>query len=137
MGRRVRQVMRLTVQSCYTLRATMYRRPAKGPKRRQRRRRPAGTAYRGGRCPPSAIIGPVEPNVILLAAAAVGLALAAALLWRLRGRRRRHQTTRAGLRQPALEESDALMALIREREAAKPADPDAASLDPDEYLRRA
>ena len=99
----------------------MYRRLAKGPKRRQRRRRPTGTACRGGRCPPSAIIGPVEPNVILLAAAAVGLALAAALLLRLRGRGRRHKTTRAGLRQRALEESEALLALIREREAARPA----------------
>ena len=96
-----------------------------------------GTARRGGRCPPSAIVGPMEPNVLLLAAAAVGLALAVALLLRLRGRRRRHKTKRAGLRQRAREESEALMALIREREAAKPADPDAAGLDPDEALRRA
>ena len=79
----------------------------------------------------------MEPNVILLAAAAVGLALAAALLLRLRGRRRHHKMTKAGLRQRALEESEALMALIREREAAKPADPDAAGPDPDEALRRA
>jgi len=79
----------------------------------------------------------VEPNVILLAAAAVGLALAAALLLRLRGRGRRHKTTRAGLRQRALEESEALMALICEREAARPAASDAAGLDPDEALRRA
>src|SRR3712207_4067355 len=136
MGHRARWVMRQTCNYCCTLRTTQYRRPATGPKRRQRRR-PMGTACRGGRCPTSAIIGPMEPNVILLAAAAVGLALAAALLLRLRGRRRRHLTTRAGLRQRAREESEALMALIREREAAKPADPDAASLDPDEYLRRA
>ena len=78
----------------------------------------------------------MEPNVVLLATAAVGLALAAAILSRLRGRRRRHKTTKAGLRQRAVEESEALMALIREREAGRPADPDV-GLDPDEALRSA
>jgi hypothetical protein len=63
----------------------------------------------------------MEPNVILLAAAAVGLALAAALLLCFRGRRRRHKSTRAGLRNRALEESEALVALVREREASRPA----------------
>jgi hypothetical protein len=62
----------------------------------------------------------MEPNVILLAAAAVGLALAAALLLRLRGRRH-YKTTKAGLRNRALEESEALLALIRERQASRPA----------------
>ncbi len=79
----------------------------------------------------------MEPNVILLAAAAVGLALAAAVLLRLRGRRRRYKSTKAGLRNRALEESEALVALVREREAARPTDPDAAGLDPDGALRRA
>jgi hypothetical protein len=63
----------------------------------------------------------MEPNFFLLAAAAVGLALAAALLLRLRGRRRRHKTTKAGLRNRALEESEALVALVRERQASRPA----------------
>ena len=61
----------------------------------------------------------MEPNIFLLAAAAVGLALAAALLSRLRGRR--HKTTKAGLRNRALEESEALVALVRERQASRPA----------------
>ena len=65
----------------------------------------------------------MEPSVVpLTVAAAAGLVLAAALLLsRLRGRRRRHKTTRAGLRKRALEESEALIALIREREASRPA----------------
>lgn len=64
----------------------------------------------------------MEPGTIMLAVAVgVGLVLAAALLFRVRGRRRRHKTTRAGLRKRALEESGALIALIREREASRPA----------------
>ena len=81
----------------------------------------------------------MEASLALLAVAgAVAVVLAAALLYRLRGRRRRHKMTVAGLRQRALEESEALMALIREREAARgPAGADSAGVDPDEALRRA
>lgn len=60
------------------------------------------------------------PGLVTLAVA-VGLVLAAALLLGLRGRRRRHKTTRAGLRKRAVQESEALIDLVREREAGRPA----------------
>ena len=60
----------------------------------------------------------MEPNVILLAAAAVGLALPAALLSRLRGLRQ-FKTTKAGLSKRALEDSAALLGLIGECQASR------------------
>jgi len=134
MGRRVLRVMRQTVQSCYTLRATQYGGPQRGRSDGNGvadRREPlvgAGDA----RLPLSLVrwnrtlsYWPLRPSALRWPQR----------FWHLRGRRSWHKTTRAGLRQRAREESEALMALIREREAAKPADPDAAGLDPDEALR--
>jgi hypothetical protein len=62
----------------------------------------------------------MEPVPVLIAAGVAAVVLCVLLL-RLAGRER-HKMTRAGLRNRALEEAEALVALIEAREATRPAD---------------